>query len=150
MDFKIDNKYWISCFVRDFINIEKVYMKKHNIEMFDIETFLHKIIEKKLKYNTKGCLDRFLSKYSQISTNCILSIPRSEERNVFTYRFYSFLCDCDKDRSLDLTLLKFDLVQFTSQLVPKYGPKFYLFICEINPKINFELSYGTLKVLNKI
>ena len=120
-------------------------MKKHNIE-----TFLHKIVEKKIKYNAKDCLDKFLSKYTQFSTNYILSIPRSEEKNVFTYRFYSFLYDCDKDRSLDLTLLKFDLVQLPSQLVPNYGPKFYLFICEINPKVNFELSYGTLKVLNKI
>ena len=66
MDFKINNRYWISCFVKDFINKEKVYMKKHNIEMFDIETFLHKIIEKNVTVSIEPILKRVKANNAKI------------------------------------------------------------------------------------
>ena len=62
--------------------------------------------------------------------------------------FFDFKKKCDKENQLGLKDIKFDLIDL-SEGIESYGEHYYLIACDINKEIDFELSYGTFKVLNK-
>ena len=61
--------------------------------------------------------------------------------------FFDFKKKCDKENQLGLKDVKFDLIDL-SEGIESYDKHYYLIACDINKEIDFELSYGTFKVLN--
>ena len=79
----------------------------------------------------------------------ILVTKKNIEKHKIVMVFFDFKKKCDKEDQLGLKDVKFDLIDL-SEGIESYDKHYYLIACDINKEIDFELSYGTFKVLNTI
>ena len=151
MDFKINNRYWLNRFVQDFFESEKSFFNYHFATVYEINDFSDRFVYKhNVNENDKVYFKNTLNKYKSILANTILHVKRRKTRKEEIVRkFYTFIKEKDKDNKLDLRKIKFEIIDLTSHMF-SFGPKYYLILCDIDHDINFELIYGTLKVMNEI
>lgn len=153
MDFKVNNRYWLNQFIQDFIDYNKSFLLCNNTSSYDIDTFLNKFVYKdSVKDKDKENLINILHKYKSILSDCILRTKYSNLKYDIIRKFYNFIKEKDPDNQLDLNKIKFELVNLTTSSFPPFSSTlgYYLIVCDIDDSINFELIYGTLKVINKI
>lgn len=149
MDFKINNRYWLDLFVKDFLESKRRIFEWQNIHTFSINSFGDRYVYKdRVPERQQRYFEYILKKYGPCLSDCILVTKKNIEKHKIVMDFFDFKKKCDKENQLGLKDIKFDLIDL-SEGIESYGEHYYLIACDINKEIDFELSYGTFKVLNK-
>ena len=138
MDFKINNRYWLDLFVKDFLESKRRIFEWQNIHTFSINSFGDRYVYKdRVPERQQRYFEYILKKYGPCLSDYILVTKKNIEKHKIVMDFSDF-----KD-------VKFDLIDL-SEGIESYDKHYYLIACDINKEIDFELSYGTFKVLNTI
>lgn len=151
MDFKVNNRYWLNRFVQDFLESEKSFLNYHFATCYKIDDFENRFLYKNsVNEGDRHYFKKVLNKYKYVLSNNILHIRRHETRKEDIVRkFYDFVKKKDPENKLDLRRIRFDVLDLTTYMF-SFGPKYYLILCDMDKSIDFELIYGTLKVMNEI
>lgn len=150
MDFRINNRYWLNMFVRDFLETEKRIFEWKGARILSIDEFKDRYVytnhtgEREEKY-----FELIIGKYNQCLSNSIIITKRNIEKFDIAMDFFEYKKKCDKENKIGLKDVKFDLIDL-SEGIHSSGQHYYLIACDIDSSINFELIYGTLKILNVI
>lgn len=157
MDFKINNRYWLNKFIQDFIDYKKPVYNGFHISCFEVKDFEKKFVLKDRidKKYQKQFVDT-IKLYQDLSVNCILAIkqnpwhPETDLTKLDIIRhFYQYTLWKDPHNELDLNKIKFELLRINFGSIAS-DFECYLIVCDINKSINFELIYGTMKIINGI
>lgn len=147
MSFAQNNRYWLNVFMTDFFeNEKKKFDLNNNVRVLPINIFKVNIIGKALKREV-AYFEYVMKKYSDCLLNYILVAKKTVEKHDILYDFFEFKDKCDKEGKIGLKDVKLDLIDL-SKGIESYGKHYYLIACDIDKQIDFELIYGTLKVIN--
>ena len=150
MDFRLNNRYWLDLFVKDFLKLREHIFEWKGIHVFSISIFSKKYVYKNhIREREQRYFEYTLKKYGTCLTDYILVTKSNVEKHDITIDFWEFKKNCDKENKIGLKDLTFDLIDLSNG-IQSYGQHYYLIACDINKEIDFELIYGTLKVLNTI
>lgn len=148
MSYAENNRHWLKLFINDILN-----SKDNNLELygaFAIETdvFCANILDdKKGKFDKEHILEK-LKQYDSLSSGYIIRMRDTvgHDINDVKRELFRLLMKLDSHNKLDLLKIKFDLVRLDTNRFA-FARKHYLLVCDIQENIDFELIYGTLKVM---
>ena len=150
MSFTLNNRYWLNMFVRDFLETEKRIFEWKGARILSITEFKDRYVytnhtgEREEKY-----FELIIRKYNSCLSDSIIVTKRNIEKFDIATDFFDFKKKCDKENQLGLKDVKFDLIDL-SEGIESYGKHYYLIACDVDKEIDFELTYGTLKIINAI
>lgn len=150
MDFKVNNRYWLNKFIEDFIENKMRIFEWQRVRVFSINDFGIKFVYKNWRSDREEkYFESILRKYKSCLSDFIFVTKESVKKHDLFMEFSNFKNECDIQNQIGLKDVKFELIDLSEGL-KSYGQHYYLIVCDIDKSINFELIYGTMKIINGI
>ena len=153
MDFEIKNRYWLNRFLEDVMVAKEKELGKQNFSSCTIKEYGKMFIyHKRCDPRKRAYFQNLINTYKNMLVKRVIKIDtysryRGEKAQVFQL-LRETIEDYDKKNQLNLHKIKFELI--TLDASNPFGAQYYLIACNIDKLINFELTYGTLKIMNTI
>lgn len=150
MDFRINNRYWLNIFVRDFLETEKRIFEWKGARILSIDEFKDRYVYTNHRgEREENYFELTIRKYNPCLSDSIVITKRNIEKLDITMDFLEYKRRWDKENKIGLKDVRFDLIDL-SEGIHSSSQHYYLIACDIDSSVNFELVYGTLKILNAI
>lgn len=153
MSFEIKNRYWLNRFLEDVMVAKEKELGKQNFSSCTIKEYGKIFIyHKRCDPGKRAYFQYLINAYKNMLVKRVIKIDlysryRGEKALVFQL-LRETIENYDKENQLNLHNVKFELI--TLDASNPFGAQYYLVVCDIDKLINFELTYGTLKIMNKL
>lgn len=150
MPYTENNRFWLKLFVKDFLRAEEKFLARANITPIPVETFYENFVEKERRRKIdKDYILKNLNRFNSLSSGFVLKCSGTNINMAQKVKLhlYERLKELDPKNQLGIKNITFDLVHLSTNSFT-LSSKYYMLICDVSKYIDFELVYGSLKVIN--